>query len=87
VTHGTAFTFTVQVLDAYGNLATGYTGTVAFSSSDGAAALPGSYTFTAADGGKRSFTATLNTTGTQSLTAQDTLTAGLNTTLPGISVT
>jgi hypothetical protein len=87
VTHGMAFNFTVEVLDAYGNLATGYTGTIGFSSSDGAAALPASYTFTAADGGKHAFSATFNTVGTQSLSAQDTLTPGLNATDSGIGVT
>jgi hypothetical protein len=86
VTHGLAFSFTVEVLDPYGNLATSYTGTLAFSSSDTAAALPANYTFTAADGGKHTFTATFNTVGTQSLTAKDTLTSNLHTTLAGISV-
>jgi hypothetical protein len=86
VTLGTAFTFTVEVLDAYGNLATNYTGSVAFSSNDTAAALPASYAFTAADGGQRTFTATFSTTGSQSLTAQDTLTSGLEATDSGIAV-
>jgi hypothetical protein len=53
VTHGTAFTFTVEVLDAYGNLATGYAGTRAVSSSDPAASLPANYTFTTADGAQQ----------------------------------
>jgi phospholipase C len=86
VTHGTAFSFTVTLLDAYGNVAAGYTGTLAFSSSDTAAALPADYTFTAADGGKRTFTATFNTVETQSLTAQDTLNSGLSVTQNGIAV-
>ena len=34
VTHGVAFTFTVSMVDAYGNIATGYVGTVHFRSSD-----------------------------------------------------
>ncbi|OYV95734.1 MAG: hypothetical protein B7Z73_02005 [Planctomycetia bacterium 21-64-5] len=45
-TAGTAFnTLTVTARDAYGNTATGYTGTVHFTSSDGQAVLPSNYTF------------------------------------------
>ena len=40
-TAGVAGSFTVTAEDAYGNRATGYTGTVRFTSSDGQAALPG----------------------------------------------
>ena len=45
-TAGTAFNVTVTAKDAYGNTATGYTGTVKFTSSDGQAVLPANYTFT-----------------------------------------
>ena len=38
---------TVTAYDAYGNVATGYTGTVAFTSSDPQACFPADYTFTA----------------------------------------
>jgi hypothetical protein len=85
-THGVAYTFTVTVLDAYGNIATGYRGTVHLGSSDVQAALPADYTFTAADKGKHSFSATLNTLGTQSLTATDTVTATLTGSEGGITV-
>ncbi|MBK7804438.1 MAG: IPT/TIG domain-containing protein [Chloracidobacterium sp.] len=61
--------FTVRALDAYGNTATGFLGTVSFSSSDGAAVLPANYAFTGGDAGLHAFTATLNTTGLQSLSA------------------
>jgi hypothetical protein len=69
---GTAFTITVTALDAYGNKATSYRGTVDFSSTDGSASLPGDYTFVAADKGKHTFSVTLNTTGSQTITATDT---------------
>jgi len=69
---GTAHTFTVTAMDAYGNVATGYTGTVHFTSSDSMAALPANYTFTAVDNGSHTLTATLNTAGAQSITATDT---------------
>ena len=43
--------FTVTAYDAYGNVATGYAGTVRFLSSDSQAILPANYTFNAADAG------------------------------------
>ena len=72
IIRGTAGTFTVTALDAYGNVATGYRGIVHFTSSDTAASLPANYTFSAGDAGTHTFTATLNTIGTQSITATDT---------------
>jgi RHS repeat-associated protein len=83
---GAAHNFTVTAKDAFGNVATGYTGTVQFSSTDPAAALPAKYTFTAADHGKHTFSATLNTVGTWSLTAQDTVNAVLTSSQTGIQV-
>ena len=74
---GTASTFTVTAIDASGNPVTGYTGTVQFSSSDGQAVLPASYTFTAADNGTHTFTITFNTAGRESLSVADTATSGL----------
>ena len=72
---GTPGTFTVAAVDAYGNLITDYTGTVSFYSSDPQADLPADYTFTAADMGMHTFTATLFTAGTQSIGAFDTTTS------------
>ena len=77
---------TVTLKDPYGNRATGYTGTVHFTSSDRKASLPANYKFTAADGGVRTFNATLKTAGTQSLTATDTRAASLTGTDGGITV-
>ncbi len=67
------FTITVTAEDAYGNVATGYTGTVAFTSTDGGAGvvLPGAYTFTAGDAGVASFSVTLVTAGPQTIWATD----------------
>src|SRR5262249_54182286 len=45
--------------------------TAHFTSSDGAAALPADYAFTAADAGAHTFSVTLNTAGTQTITATD----------------
>jgi sugar lactone lactonase YvrE len=68
---GAPGTFTVTALDALGNPVPDYQGTVQFSSTDPAADLPDSYTFTTADQGTHAFTATFQTTGTFTLTAQD----------------
>src|SRR5207245_1560022 len=74
VAAGTAGTFTVTAQDAYGNTATGYAGTVHFTSSDAKAALPTNSTLTSGTG---SFSATLKTAGTQSLTVTDTATVAI----------
>jgi hypothetical protein len=84
---GTAGTFTVTAMDAYGNIATSYTGKVHFTSSDTQAALPGDYTFTASDNGIHTFGAVLYTVGTQSITATDTVDSTITGTQAGIVVT
>ena len=86
ITAGAAGNFTVTLRDQYGNIATGYTGTVRFTSSDAKAVLPANYTFTAADAGQRTFSATLKKAGTQSLTAADTLASPLTASEGGITV-
>jgi hypothetical protein len=82
VHHGTAFSVTLTVLDAYGNVVTGYVGRVHFTSSDGTATVPVDYTFTAADAGVHTFSSavTLRKRGTQTLTVTDTLNGALTTT-------
>ena len=85
-TAGTPVRVTVTAYDAYGNVATGYTGTVTLTSSDPHAVLPLSYTFVAADAGQHSFTVTLDTSGTQSITATDTATSSLSASESGIAV-
>ncbi len=85
-TAGVAQSFTVTLRDAFDNVASGYTGTVAFGSSDPIAALPANYTFTAADAGQHTFTAALKRAGTQSLTATDTAAPALTGTESGIVV-
>src|SRR5262249_36569886 len=67
-TAGDEHTFTVTALDFLGNTATGYLGTVHFTSSDRQAVLPSDYTFMADDAGTHTFAAPLPTAGTQSLT-------------------
>jgi hypothetical protein len=80
VNAGARFSVTVTVVDAYGNIVTGYRGTVAFRSSDSTAKLPTNYTFTAADLGVHTFTGLiLRKKGTQSITVTDTLDSSLTT--------
>jgi dienelactone hydrolase len=86
-TAGAPFSMTITARDPFNNVATGYRGIVAFSSSDGQATLPSNYGFTAADSGMHTFSATLRTAGTQSLTATDTVTASITGTQAGILVT
>jgi hypothetical protein len=77
-----AYTYTVTLTDPYGNVATGYTGTVHFTSSDALATtsgnLPPDYTFTGADAGTHTFWIALRTAGTQTVTAADTANAALS---------
>jgi hypothetical protein len=71
VSSGGAFDLTVTAMDPYGNVATGYAGTVHFSTS-AAATLPADYTFTTADQGMHTFYLTLRTAGSQTVTVTDT---------------
>jgi hypothetical protein len=74
VSANTAFSITVTAVDAYGNIATGYRGTIYFSDSVGGATLPGNYTFKASDNGVHTFTGLkLKTKGLQMITIVDTL--------------
>jgi predicted outer membrane repeat protein len=83
---GQAFSFTLTALDSIGNTAVGYTGTVHFTSGDGQAVLPGDYTYVSGDGGVRTFSATLMTSGSQSLTATDTASSSITGSQTGIAV-
>jgi len=62
---------TVTAKDDFGNVATAYTGTVSFGSSDPAAGLPGNYSFSANDAGIHTFPVTFNTAGLQTFTVND----------------
>ncbi len=82
-TAGTAFLFTVTAKDSFGNTATGYAGTIHFTSTDAAAILPANATLT---NGTSAFIATMKTTGSQTLTATDTMTSTINGTSGTITV-
>ena len=82
----TSFSLTVTAENSSGATDTGYLGTIHFTSSDVQAGLPANFTFTAADDGTHTFTVTLKTAGSQSITATDTTTSAITGTLSGISV-
>jgi hypothetical protein len=71
-TAGTVNVVTVTLRDAYGNMATGYRGTLTFTSVDTQAALPVPYTFTAADAGTHTFNIVFKTAEDTTLVVQDT---------------
>jgi virginiamycin B lyase len=75
---GTPFDITLTALGSWGNIDTGYQGTVTFSSTDpdSGVALPADYTFTTSVGGDygvHTLTVTLITVGDQTLTVTDKL--------------
>ena len=82
-TAGSAFSFTVTALDQFGNTATGYTGTVHFTTSDGNAILPADSTLT---NGTGTFSATLRIAGSQTITAIDTGNAAIDGTSGSVQV-
>jgi hypothetical protein len=85
-TAGQPQSFTVTAVDRDGNPLPGYNGTVHFTSSDAQAGLPADYTFTAADNGTHTFTVTLKTAGTESVTVTDTGPTAFRGTQGGITV-
>ncbi len=85
-TAGSSFTVTLTAKDAFNNTATGYLGTVHFTSTDGPATLPGDYGFVSGDAGVNTFPVTLKTAGSQTVTATDTITATINGTTGAVGV-
>ncbi|MBR0346490.1 MAG: Ig-like domain repeat protein, partial [Rudaea sp.] len=82
-TVGSSISFSVTAFDAFNNIATGYTGSAHFSSSDGTATLPANSGLT---NGVGSFPATLRTAGTQTITVTDSATPGVTGTSNNITV-
>ncbi len=78
VTHGVAFSLALTVDDAFGNVVTGYIGTVHFSTK-AKETVPTNYTLAAADAGRHTFinNTILRKKGQQTITTTD----PLNTTL------
>lgn len=90
VAPNTPFAVQVTAFDQFGNVATGYGGTVRFSTSDSVATLlgkmPANYTFTPGDRGTHSFTTSLVTVGSQTISVIDTTNARLSATSQSILV-
>jgi hypothetical protein len=82
-TAGVAGSVTVTARDLYGKVATGYTGTVHLTSTDGNAVLAADSTLT---DGVGTFAVTLKTAGSQSITATDTLSGSITGSQSGIVV-
>jgi uncharacterized protein (TIGR03118 family) len=77
---------TVTAKDPFGNTDTNYTGTVHLTSSDPAAVLPADHPYTVAEAGVHTFSVTLNTVGTQSIKATDTVKRTITGSQTGITV-
>ncbi len=73
---GSSFSVTVTALAASNATATGYTGTVHITS-DSTGTLPADYTFVAGDNGVHTFTVALDSSGTRTITATDTVNASI----------
>ncbi|OGW34314.1 MAG: hypothetical protein A2X58_11960, partial [Nitrospirae bacterium GWC2_56_14] len=88
VTAGSASTITVTARDIFGNIATGYVGTVRFTSTDPQAVLPGDFTFSPTDAGMHVYGSpvVLRSAGIRSVTATDIGAANLRGSLSGITV-
>ena len=74
---GAATSFIVTLHDIYNNVATGYSGTVQFTSTDPGASLPLSYSFNSADAGIHTFTATMESSSAQTISTSDMNTSSL----------
>ncbi|MDQ2787714.1 MAG: IPT/TIG domain-containing protein, partial [Chloroflexota bacterium] len=83
---GTSGSATVVAKDAAGNIATGYRGTIHFTSTDAQAGLPADYAFSATDQGVHTFTIMFKSVGTQGITATDTASGGITGAQGGIAV-
>jgi hypothetical protein len=83
---GQIITFGVSAQDTYGNVATGYTGTVHFATNDAQAVPPANTTLTGGGGGQ-AFSIALKTIQSTTITATDTVTASITGSSSPITVT
>ena len=83
-TVGVSTVVAMTALDAFGNLAGGYAGTTTLTTTDGAAVLPATVTFS---GGTASAAVTFGTAGAQTVTATDTVTSSISGTSASTAVT
>lgn len=81
VSNGISFQVTITAQDQFGNTATGYTGTISFSTPSRGLTLPGNQTFTAADAGVKRVNMTSRRVGQALVVVRDTAT---NSTIPPV---
>ncbi|MFT3883645.1 MAG: VCBS repeat-containing protein [Gemmatales bacterium] len=86
-TAGVAQNVKISARDAYGNISTGYRGTLAFSSSDAQIVMLPSYAYTAADAGSHVFSVTFKSARGQTFTATDTVNPALTYSQRDINIT
>jgi hypothetical protein len=79
---GTPFNLTITAQNPTTGTMTNYIGTVHFTSSDSAAVLPIDYAFSNADQGKHTFSITLKTSGSQTVTGTDTTNSAITAAAP-----
>jgi hypothetical protein len=72
VTAGSPISLTITAYDSFGNVATGYTGTLHFTSTD-SKLVASDYNFTSTDAGTKQLSVTFETAGTQAVRARDTV--------------
>jgi len=79
VVHGAFFSVTVTAEDQYNNVATGYRGTVTYTSTDGTFTKPANHTFSAGDAGVHLFSNVfkLGNVGSWTITVTDTVTSSI----------
>lgn len=85
-THGQQFQVSVTAKDTYGNVATGYAGTVQYTSTDSAAVLPANQTLTSGVASPSPYVTLNTTTSTQTVTATDTANSSITGTTNPITV-
>jgi PKD repeat protein len=78
---GTAFNVTVTAQDAGGATVTDYAGNIQFSSTDVAAVLPADDTFDGTEGGTKTYSVTLNTEGSWTVSVSDGTISGSSATI------
>jgi hypothetical protein len=75
---GSTIGLSVALHDPFGNLATGYTGTMRLTTTDVRAPVPGDVTYATSDAGSHVFSAVLITAGPQMLAATDTASSAIH---------
>src|SRR5512133_2171381 len=87
ITAGVPFDLTVTALNQNGSTDSNYNGSIYFTSTSASSVLPATYSFVPADNGTHTFSVTLTSSGSQTITVFDATTSGRSGTSAPISVT